>query len=143
MCSLNIGMENVCVHKLQVCIHTYYTTHNGQHTRHTQHPLRDTYYMQHMHIPTFHTTHSHSMPHNTFHRFLNYLDLLKAWPDKCSIHATDSTRALVIAFEKVLMQQYTQRMKVPPKLLAQTILKYQEDILYDMSVAAAQNTRKA
>ncbi len=77
------------------------------------------------------------------HRFLNYLDLLKAWPEKCSIHATDSTRALVIAFEKVLMQQYTQRMKVPPKLLAQTILKYQEDILYDMSVAAAQTTRKA
>lgn len=71
-------------------------------------------------------------------RFMNNLDLLKTWPESCAVKATDRTRALVMAFEKVLMQQYTQSMKVPPKLLAQTVLKYQEDILYDMSVAAAQ-----
>lgn len=69
---------------------------------------------------------------------MNYLDLLKTWPETCSVKATERTRALVMAFEKVLMQQYSQRMKVPPKLLAQTVLKYQEDILYDMSVAAVQ-----
>lgn len=64
------------------------------------------------------------------------MDLLKAWPETCAVKGSDRTRALVMAFEKVLMQQYTARMKVPPKLLAQTVLKYQEDILYDMSVAA-------
>lgn len=68
------------------------------------------------------------------------MDLVRAWPPECAITAPDSTRTLVMAFEKVLMLQYTGNLKVPPRALSQAILKMQEDMLYDLSLEQAAAT---